>query len=933
MTMKRTTLLLLSLSCASAAGAADLLVSLEGRAIERRRETADGLVRVGTFADGRALPGFRPTGLAVAPSGLVYAGDAGGGGRIVMFGPDGACRGTLATLGRRPDALCLSPDGAWLYVSQPTESAVYRYRTADGTGGAYPLDGVRGPRGLAFGPDGLLYVGCRQSREVRAYDVSGEKAAFRGRLSAPRSFGTLAFAGAAGERLVVPGSKLEVVDLFEGRVEPARPPLQNAFAVCVAGETVYVGDWTTGALLRLDAGAEKPEAAGSGAESVCAMAVLGDGGADARRREFARRKARIVLREPVRPQADDDFARLKFNNPGAVTGLKAGFAGAVHVTDYDGDGQLDLLVYSGWEGQVWEGCWLFRNPTPKGKKDADPVFEAPRRVPRSAMPSVGVCRDAAGRPIANVLSTNQSYEARQLIDWDGDGRDDLLISASVRPMGIHDASGYDARGVWTAPQMRGCLFWCRGLGGSGAAARYGDPQIVRLEDGAPMSVPGWNPALVRDWDGDGDLDVILCDFNDAFHYFENVGTRERPVFTAGRFLRLSDGSRMAGYQCMPSVEAVDWDGDGLADVVRCDEEGRVYWYRNTGKTANGMPVFEAPRFFRQRADELCASALSTPWAVDWDGDGDLDLLSGDTAGTIDFYENLSGPGVERPKWAPPVKLTTPDGKPVRIIAGPSGSLQGPIEAMYGYTCLSAADWDGDGLPDLMVNSVWGKVVWYRNVGTRQRPKLDFARPVEVEWDGPQPTIPWFWLKPGKTADAKALVTHWRTTPVMVDLNGDGLTDLAMMDVDGDLAFFERTRRADGSLALKSPRKAFRTEDGRPFQLAYNWLGGPANRWEGRVGLAGRRKFCLCDWDGDGKLDIVLNGGANAEWWRQVRTEDAADGRRWVFAYGGRVGDLDISTHDPQPCAVDFDGNGVPDVVVGAMDGYFYYLRNPRSAEK
>jgi hypothetical protein len=39
---------------------------------------------------------------------------------------------------------------------------------------------------------------------------------------------------------------------------------------------------------------------------------------------------------------------------------------------------------------------------------------------------------------------------------------------------------------------------------------------------------------------------------------------------------------------------------------------------------------------------------------------------------------------------------------------------------------------------------------------------------------------------------------------------------------------------------------------------------------------------------------------------------------------------DIEGHDTHPAAVDFDGNGVPDLVIGAEDGRLYYLRNPRT---
>ena len=46
-------------------------------------------------------------------------------------------------------------------------------------------------------------------------------------------------------------------------------------------------------------------------------------------------------------------------------------------------------------------------------------------------------------------------------------------------------------------------------------------------------------------------------------------------------------------------------------------------------------------------------ALATPCGIDWDGDGDQDILCGNTAGYIAFLENLGG---SPPKWAAPKLL-------------------------------------------------------------------------------------------------------------------------------------------------------------------------------------------------------------------------------------------------------------------------------------
>jgi hypothetical protein len=318
-------------------------------------------------------------------------------------------------------------------------------------------------------------------------------------------------------------------------------------------------------------------------------------------------------------------------------------------------------------------------------------------------------------------------------------------------------------------------------------------------------------------------------------------------------------------------------------------------------------LFLAPRYFQQEADDVKCGALATPTAFDWDGDGDIDILCGNTAGFIFFIENLSGPGVERPRWAAPKRLEA-GGKTIRIQAGPNGSIQGPCEAKWGYTTQTVADWDGDGLPDIIANSIWGKVHWYRNVGTRKAPKLAAAASIDVEWERPQPNLAWGWLRP----EGKALLTQWRTTPVAVDWNRDGLVDLVMLDHEGYFAFFERVRR-DGNLLLLPPRRALCDDQDAPMRLN-----------AGTAGKSGRRKLCIVDWDGDGKLDILVNS-QNARFLRQTASRD----RRWFFSDMGNVDTRNIEGHDTHPTPVDFNADGVPDLVIGAEDGRLYYLRNPR----
>jgi hypothetical protein len=511
------------------------------------------------------------------------------------------------------------------------------------------------------------------------------------------------------------------------------------------------------------------------------------------------------------------------------------------------------------------------------------------------------------------------------VDYDGDGALDLIVGVGDWTEYGWD-NAYTPDGRWMNGPLRGYVYFLRNTG-STAQPTYDKPKKVMAGD-RPVETYGWPSPNFADFDGDGDLDLLCGEFLDGFTYFENNGTRTKPKYTLMRRVKTPDGAFLTMDLEMITPTAIDWDRDGDFDLIVGDEDGRVAFVENVGKlSAERVPQFLAPRYFQQEADDVKFGALATPVGFDWDGDGDTDILSGNTAGYIGFFENLSGPKVAPPKWAAPKKLEA-GGKVIRPMAGPNGSIQGPCEAKWGYTTLSVADWDGDGLPDLLVNSILGKVVWFKNLGPRHAPKLAAARPIEVEWNGPQPALAWGWMRP----EGKALLTQWRTTPVGVDWNKDGLTDLVMLDHEGYLAFFPREKRG-GQLALLAPRRALLAAEARettaprlPVKTPVTMNAGqPLRLNSGVAGKSGRRKLCVVDWDGDGRLDVLLNS-ANANVLRQT----SATAEAWSFQDMGLIAETNIEGHDVSPTVVDFDGDGVPDFLGGAEDGRFYFLRNPRS---
>lgn len=133
--------------------------------------------------------------------------------------------------------------------------------------------------------------------------------------------------------------------------------------------------------------------------------------------------------------------------------------------------------------------------------------------------------------------------------------------------------------------------------------------------------------------------------------------------------------------------AVDWDRDGDLDLVVGNFEGSFYLFRGAG----GGKFDPAPEVITSGESDLrITGAHSDPFVIDWDGDGDLDLLSGSSQGGVEWAENTAGEG-EEPALRPFARLIEAPGHGVAGRDGPSDS-----------TRVWAEDVNGDGKLDLLV---------------------------------------------------------------------------------------------------------------------------------------------------------------------------------------------------------------------------------------
>lgn len=634
--------------------------------------------------------------------------------------------------------------------------------------------------------------------------------------------------------------------------------------------------------------------------------------------------------------AAEGLERLKYNHPGLVVDLGVGLWAWPVPADADGDGDHDLIVVC--PDVPYNGTWFFENASGQEKF---PIFKPAKKLSNGAFQvtpsyvadangktSVRVMTPATEYPdflrtgltapnklklTANVHGSKIRFNQWRYVDFDGDGALDLTI-------GIEDWAEYgwdrafNDKGEWTRGPLHGHIYWLRNKGTS-EKPEYAEPAKIQA-GGKTLDTFGCPSQSFADFDGDGDLDLICGEFLDGFTYFQNTGTRKQPEYATGERLKNKAGELKLDLQ-MLIVVPFDWDRDGDADLIVGQEDGRVALVENIAQAKAKQPEFVSPRFFQQEADCVKYGVLCTPVGFDWDGDGDEDIVSGNSAGYIGWVENLGPAAIATtPKWAAPKNLSAV-GEVIRIQAGPNGSIQGPAEAKWGYTTISVADWDHDGLPDIISNSIWGRVVWWKNIGTRQDPKLGKMQAIDVEWPAAPPKPAWVWWNP----NGKELVTQWRTTPLVHDFTGDGVVDLALLDHDGYLALFARKKNGE-QFALQPPQRVFVGIGGCDFDSGGKRLNvddGPLRLNVGEAGKSGRRKLSVADWDGDGLADLLTNG-RNATFFKCLKATPDRIELQDVRA----LDELQLAGHDTSPTTVDWNRDGRRDLLIGAEDGFLYY---------
>jgi len=305
--------------------------------------------------------------------------------------------------------------------------------------------------------------------------------------------------------------------------------------------------------------------------------------------------AAMVAAGEQAPGMKGNGERIGYGREGVRGKLAVGLWAHPVALDYDGDGDIDLIV--GCPDHPYNGTYLFRNigsntallysPAErlgKGTKDlvaADFNGDGAIDLVVSGGYYSDVRRNAMQQFVPVKLPREYHIGRDDLwypVDWDGAGKIDVLAGVSDwRDYGWDDA--FNAKGEWIRGPIHGYVYFHRNVG-TNENPSYAAP--VKLEAGGRvldrLGSPAPNPV---DWDGDGDLDLITGEFLDQVALYRNIGTRTKPVLDEGHVL-MAGGKPLKMDLCMIQPRIVQWHVDGRPSLLIGEEDGiyrAVQWLK------------------------------------------------------------------------------------------------------------------------------------------------------------------------------------------------------------------------------------------------------------------------------------------------------------------------------------------------------------------
>lgn len=279
------------------------------------------------------------------------------------------------------------------------------------------------------------------------------------------------------------------------------------------------------------------------------------------------------------------------------------------------------------------------------------------------------------------------------------------------------------------------------------------------------------PVLI-DINADGKWDILTGNQDGTFVYYLNIGTAKYSPATPGTPIWSTTPVSLPGLDVgsFSTPALADIDGDGDIDLFSGDNLGRFHYFENNGGTYTELTGFNNPLGEDEFSAIYDVGSGSTIGFLDTDGDGDLDAVAGNANGE---FRHLENEGDENNPYFP--RFTDIGTPPAVIVVTATNGEDIPRILTGGElnSTVCVVDMNCDGVFSF-VSGTRGGTFQYRQVNQ-----------ANGNWSHPVANHPL------DGEDVSAAVSEY-SYPAFGDLDGDGDQDAISGKLDGRFVYFQNT---------------------------------------------------------------------------------------------------------------------------------------------
>ena len=254
-----------------------------------------------------------------------------------------------------------------------------------------------------------------------------------------------------------------------------------------------------------------------------------------------------------------------------------------------------------------------------------------------------------------------------------------------------------------------------------------------------LSFGNYTSSVFADIDGDSDLDLVAGGFDGTLKFYLNESTDNTISYTEKTNTENPFNDFDVGVYANPTFADIDRDGD--LDLVVGNSTGTLNYFLNES-TASSIVFTEKMGSTNNPFNDFDVGINSAPTFADSDGDGDLDLVVGNGTGTLNYFLNESTGGT--------IIFTEKTGEDNPFNGFDLGNNSTP----------TFTNSDGDGNLDLVVGNSTGTLNYFLNESTGG-------------------TII-FTEKTGEDNPLNGFDLGNNSIPIFTDIDGDGDQDLVVL---------------------------------------------------------------------------------------------------------------------------------------------------------